>query len=43
MAHPSLVAGARRLQSALKPAWVRVEALMQEVRCDVQYFGNLQG
>ena len=43
MLHPELVAEARRLQAALRPAWGRVEGLLQDVRCMVQYFGNLQG
>ena len=43
MSQPALTTEARRLLTTLKPAWGRVEALMQEVRCDVQYFGNLQG
>jgi hypothetical protein len=42
MAQPELVAEARRLQVALQPAWLRVEGLLQAVRCMVQYFGNLQ-
>ena len=33
MSHPDLVAEARGLQAALKPAWGRVEGLLQDVRC----------
>jgi hypothetical protein len=43
MAHLQLVEQARSLQTALKPAWQRLEGVMQDVRCMVQYFGNLQG
>jgi U3 small nucleolar RNA-associated protein 21 len=42
MQHAELLAPARQLQAALKPAWQRVDGLMQGVRCMLSYFGNLQ-
>lgn len=43
MQHAELLEAAEKLQAALKPAWQRVEGLLQGVRCMVQYLGNLQG
>ncbi|GAX75096.1 hypothetical protein CEUSTIGMA_g2540.t1 [Chlamydomonas eustigma] len=43
MSHPQLVVIAQSLLKSLKPAWGKVEGLIQDVRCMVQFFGNLQG
>jgi len=32
----------QRLLTRLKPVWGRLDALMQDTRCMVAYFGNLQ-
>lgn len=40
--HPLLRSAGRRLLGRLKPVWGRMDALMQDVRCMVGFFGNLQ-
>ena len=40
---PLLRDAARRLLGRLKPVWGRLDGLLQDVRCMVGYFGNLQG
>ncbi|KAF5840981.1 quinon protein alcohol dehydrogenase-like superfamily [Dunaliella salina] len=39
---PLLRSTAQRLLGHLKPVWGRLDTLMQDVRCMVGYFGNLQ-
>jgi hypothetical protein len=43
MSHAALLEVAQALRSALRPAWKRVDGMLQDVRCMVSYFGNLQG
>jgi hypothetical protein len=40
--HVQLAEAAARIQERLKVTWARVDGLMQNVRCMVSYFGNLQ-
>lgn len=42
LAHPALMAPAERLQRKLRPVWLRLDDLLHNVRCMVDFVSNSQ-
>jgi hypothetical protein len=42
MRHPTLLAGLQRLQRRLRGTWLRLDHLLQNVRCMVDFVSNTQ-
>jgi U3 small nucleolar RNA-associated protein 21 len=42
MRHPTLLAGLERLQRRLRGTWLRLDDLLQNVRCMVDFVSNAQ-
>jgi U3 small nucleolar RNA-associated protein 21 len=42
MRHPSLLAAIQRLQRRLRSTWLRLDDLLQNVRCMVDFLSNAQ-